>query len=80
MRKSLSQKTLQENNFPYVGTDNGDAIGLLPELKTTQLSFKKYLVKEGMIYLINMGLGLPRLRNLVNVYMSSHNRNDPVYT
>ena len=25
-------------------------------------------------------LGLPRLRNLVNVYTSSTNRNDPVYT
>ena len=24
-------------------------------------------------------VGLPRLRNLVNVYMSSSNRNDPVY-
>ena len=25
-------------------------------------------------------LGLPRLQNLVNVYMSSNNRNDSVYT
>ena len=25
-------------------------------------------------------VGLPRLRNLVNVYTSSTNRNDPVYT
>ena len=27
-----------------------------------------------------MGLGLPRLRNLVNVYTSSTNQNNPVYT
>ena len=29
---------------------------------------------------LEMGVGLPRLRNLVNVYTSSTNRNDPVYT
>ena len=29
---------------------------------------------------ITSSVGLPRLRNLVNVYTSSTNRNDPVYT
>ena len=30
--------------------------------------------------LVNLGTGLPCLGNLVNVYKSSNNRNDPVYT
>ena len=29
---------------------------------------------------MDLYLGLPRLQNLVNVYTSSTNRNDPVYT
>ena len=32
------------------------------------------------INLVYRAIGLPRLRNLVNVYTSSTNRNDPVYT